>query len=111
MFIVLAIGGFIRATQFTTSNTLSFVDLDQKAVNAASTLSAVVLQLSISMGITVGSLALQLMRMGGSGRIRPDQFTLPFAIVGAISMLSALVYVRLPRGLASDVAGRRRSRR
>ena len=111
MFIVLAVGGFIRATQFTTSNTLSFVDLDHKAVNAASTLSAVVLQLSISMGITVGGLALQLMRIGGSDRIRPEQFTLPFAIVGAISMLSVLVYARLPRGLASDVAGRGRSRR
>ena len=111
MFALLALGGFVRATQFTSSNTLSFVELEQGQIGSASTLSAVVLQLSISMGITVGSLALQLVRWNAGGApITPADFTVPFAIVGVISALSVLVYVRLPRGVGSDVTGHRAAR-
>ena len=109
MFLALAAGGFIRATQFTSSNALSFVEVDQKRVTAASTLQAVVLQLSISLGITVGSLALQLTRIGG-GAIRPEQFTLPFVVVGLLSLLATPIYLSLGRDVGADMTGHRRPR-
>ncbi len=108
MFGLLALGGFFRATQFTSSNALSFVELEQTSVTAASTLSAVVLQLSISLGITVGSLALQLARVGSGGHISAAQFTLPFCVVGAMSMLAVPIYVGLNRDVGSDITGHRR---
>ncbi len=95
MFLALAAGGFVRATQFTSSNALSFVEVDQRRITAASTLSAVVLQLAIAMGITVGGLTLQLARMGHAGAITPDQFVLPFAVVGLMSLLATPVYLAL----------------
>ncbi len=110
MFAALAVGGFVRATQFTSSNALSFVDLDQRQVTAASTLSAVVLQLSVGLGITVGSLGLQLVRSGAGDRITPEQFTLPFCIVGVLSILSVPIYLGLPKGVGADAAGQRRGR-
>ena len=110
MFIALAAGGFARATQFTASNALSFVEVDQKTVTSASTLSAVMLQLSISTGITVGSLALQLVRIGAGPVLKPEQFTLPFCVVGVLSAAAALIYARLPRDVGSDMTGHRRAR-
>ncbi len=111
MFAALAIGGFVRATLFTASNALSFVEVEQRQVTPASTLTAVTLQLSIALGITVGSLALQAVRLGGDAALTPGQFTLPFCIVGVISTLAALVYVRLPRDVGADMTGHRISRR
>ncbi len=109
MFGLLAVGGFVRATQFTASNALAFAELNQSQVTAASTMQAVVLQLSISMGITTGSLALQLVRVGsGSHGLTASDFTLPFCFVGALSLLAAPVYARLPREVGADMAGRRR---
>ncbi len=107
---VLALGGFMRATQFTASNALSFVDLNQREVTPASTLSAVVLQLSISLGITVGGLVLQLARIGSGGHIAPGQFTLPFMVVGGLSILAAPFYLRLPKDVGQDITGHGRRR-
>ena len=109
MFAVLALGGFVRATQFTASNALAFAELDQKQVTTASTLQAVIMQLSISLGITVGSLALQLVRLGSGGQaLTPSQFTLPFCFVGVLSLLAAPVYARLAHDTGADMTGHRR---
>ncbi len=107
MFIALALGGFVRATQFTASNALSFVEVDQKSVTAASTLSVVILQLSISLGITLGSLALQLVRTGGGDHITPEQFVLPFSLVGFFSLMAVPIFLRLPKDIGSDMTGHR----
>jgi MFS family permease len=109
MFGLLAVGGFVRATQFTASNALAFAELDQSQVTAASTLQAVILQLSISMGITVGSLALQLVRVNsGGGQLTPSQFTLPFCFLGLLSFLAVPIYARLARDTGADMTGHRR---
>ena len=108
MFGLLAVGGFVRATQFTASNAVAFVEVGQKEVTAASTLQAVILQLSISTGITVGSLALQLVRLNGGGALTPSQFTLPFCFVGLLSLLAAPVYASLRKDIGSDMTGHRR---
>ena len=108
MFLALAAGGFVRATQFTASNALSFAEIDQKLITAASTLQAVVMQLSISMGITVGSLVLALVRSGAGGRLTPEQFTLPFCLVGLMSLLATPIYLGLHKEVGADMAGRRR---
>ena len=109
MFGLLAAGGFVRATQFTTSNALAFAELDQRQVTAASTLQSVIQQLSISMGITAGSLALQLVRVSSGGRaLLPADFTGPFVFIGVLSALALPVYARLPREVGADMAGRRR---
>ncbi|HEY5409491.1 MAG TPA: DHA2 family efflux MFS transporter permease subunit [Caulobacteraceae bacterium] len=108
MFAILAVGGFVRATQFTASNSLSFAEVDQQGVTAASTLQAVILQLSISMGITVGSLALQLARLNAGPQLTASQFTLPFCFVGLLSLLAVPVYARLHRDIGADMTGHRR---
>ena len=93
----------------TASNAVAFVEVGQEGVTASSTLQVVILQLSISAGITVGSLALQLVRMSSGGALTPDQFTLPFCFVGVLSLLAAPVYASLHHHIGSDMTGHRRA--
>ncbi len=61
------------------------------------------------MGITVGSLALQLVRISSGGQaITPSQFTLPFCFLGVLSLMAAPVYARLARDTGADMTGHRR---
>ena len=110
MFVVLGVGGFVRATQFTTSNALSYAEIDQTRVTAASTLQAVIQQLGIAAGITFGGLALHFTQSGHGGQLTPDQFTLPFCLVGVLSLLAVPAYLGLHKDVGADMAGRRRGR-
>ena len=109
MFAVLGAGGFVRATQFTTCNALSYAEIDQKRVTAVSTLQSVIQQLGIAAGITFGGLALHFTQ-GAGGRLTPAQFTLPFCLVGVLSLLAVPAYLGLHKEVGADMAGRRRGR-
>jgi EmrB/QacA subfamily drug resistance transporter len=108
MFVVLGAGGFVRATQFTTSNALSFAEVGQGEVTQVSTLTAVIQQLGIAAGITFGGLALHLAQLGKSGALSPAQFTLPFCLVGVLSLLAVPAYLGLHREVGADMTGRGR---
>ena len=108
MFLLLGLGGFVRATQFTTCNALSYAEIDQSRVTAASTLQSVIQQLGIAAGITFGGLALHLAQ-GSGGPLTPDHFILPFCLVGLLSLLAVPVYLGLHREVGADMAGRRRA--
>jgi EmrB/QacA subfamily drug resistance transporter len=110
MFVVLGAGGFVRATQFTAANALSYAEIDQKAVTAASTLQAVVLQLGIALGITFGGLSLHLMQMFNGPQLTPDQFSLPFAFIGFLSLMAVPVYLGLHREVGAEMSGHGRGR-
>ncbi len=105
MFLILALGGFFRATQFTAANALSYAEIDQKAVTAASTLQAVVLQLGIALGITFGGLSLHVVQLWAGPALRPELFTLPFCLIGLMSALAALVYLQLDKTVGQDMTG------
>ncbi len=106
MFIVLVLGvsGFVRSTHFTAANALAYADVDRGHVSQASTLSTVVQQVTMSLGVSLGGLALHLAR--GSGALTPDRFTLPFLVVGAMSLLAALSYLPLKADAGAGIGGR-----
>jgi EmrB/QacA subfamily drug resistance transporter len=105
MFLVLAAGGFFRATQFTATNALSYAEIDQPSVTAASTLQAVVLQLGIALGITFGGLSLHMVQLKAGPVLTPEQFVLPFCFIGLLSALAALTYTRLDKHIGQEMSG------
>ncbi len=102
--LLLGVSGFLRSAHFTAANALAYGGVARRDVSQASTLSTVIQQVSLSLGVSVGGLALHLAR--GSGALTPDQFTIPFLVIGALSLLAAPVYMRLPRDAGSDIGGR-----
>jgi EmrB/QacA subfamily drug resistance transporter len=104
----LALAGFARSMHFTSANTLAYADVAKAQVSQASTLSTVVQQVGMSLGVSFGALVLSLAR-GETASLTPDRFTVPFLVVGAITLLAAPIYWRLPADAGAAIGGARRA--
>ena len=60
MMAVLVIGGFFRSLEFTSINTIAYAEIDKRRMSRATSLVSVAQQLSMSTGIAVGALAVEL---------------------------------------------------
>ena len=57
---VLIVGGFFRSLEFTSLNTIAYADVDNRRMSRATSLVAVAQQVSISVGVAIGALAVDL---------------------------------------------------
>jgi len=110
MIVVLFIGGFFRSLEFTCINAISYAEIDQSKMSAATSLQSVLQQFSLSMGVTVGASILQLaLALGGSSTLRASDFWPAFLVIGAISFLATFSFARLPEYAGEELAGRKRT--
>jgi EmrB/QacA subfamily drug resistance transporter len=107
--VLLLAGGFFRSLQFTAINALTFADLESQRMSRATSLSATVQQVSLSMGVAVGAGLLHAsvaLRDGGDGTPVAGDFWPAFAGIGVITAASALIFARLAPDAGAEVAGR-----
>ena len=105
MVAALAVGGFFRSLHFTSANALTYADMPKERISQASTLSTVVQQVGISLGVSLGGLLLNLAR--GHGALTPQSFVLPFIVVGLAALTAVPIYWKLDRNAGSEIGGRR----
>jgi EmrB/QacA subfamily drug resistance transporter len=104
---VLVIGGFFRSLEFTCINTISYADVDHRNMSKATSLVSVAQQLSVSTGVAVGALAVELATTySGTGHITAADFPPAFLFVGMLSMSSALFFMRLHPDAGAELANR-----
>jgi EmrB/QacA subfamily drug resistance transporter len=103
---LLLVAGFFRSSQFISANTIAYADVPDRSVAAASTLSAVTLQVGLALGISFGGLMLHLAR-GGDGALTPDRFILPHIAIGAVTLMALPFYLGLDRDAGSNLSGHR----
>jgi EmrB/QacA subfamily drug resistance transporter len=104
---VLATGGFFRSLQFTSLNGLAYADIEQDRMSRASTTSSMAQQLVQSVGIGLAAMLLHfLSQWRGEARLTWEAVTPAFAVIGAITFVSILWYVRLPPDAGSEMHGR-----
>ena len=78
-------------------------------MSRATSFASVAQQLSISTGVAVGALVLEIERMGRPGaHVLAEDFPLTFLIVAAIAASSALIFMRLPRGAGASLSAKAR---
>ncbi len=106
IFAVLALGGLSRSLQFTSMATLSFADVPQEKLAAATAMSGTIQQFSVALGVVLGSLSLEA-GMWISGQATPQlaEFQLGFLIAGAMMLVSFLGVMRLPPDAGARVSG------
>ena len=99
--------GLCRSMQYTTVNTLSFVDVPQPLMSSASTLSSMFTQLAQGGGIAAGALLLH-----GVGAVRgtgatPDvwDFHIAFVLAAGIALTATLSLLSLSRTAGAEVSG------
>jgi EmrB/QacA subfamily drug resistance transporter len=94
---VLTLGGFLRSLEFTSLNTIAYADVDHRFISRATSLIAVGQQLSISVGVAVGALAVDVtLGLRGHDTITAADFQPAWLTIAAISALSCLVFWRMP---------------
>lgn len=104
---ILLIGGFFRSLQFTASNTIAYADVDTRRMSRATAMASVGQQLSLATGVAVGAFIVEMtLKWNGGTAITASDFVPAFIVVGAISALSTLVFLRLPSNAGAVLSGR-----
>jgi EmrB/QacA subfamily drug resistance transporter len=105
--VILLAGGFFRALAFTAVNTIAYADIEPRRMSRATALVSVGQQLSISTGVAVGALMVELsLHLRGSGEITVADFAPAFLVVAVVSASSALVFWPLPQDAGAEMSGR-----
>ncbi len=104
--LILFTSGMTRSMHLTVLNTLGFADIPQHKIRDANTLSAVVMQMTRGLGITVGALALTvatLLLAGSADEPVLIDFQLTMGMMAIIALLSIVDSMTLPRQAGSSI--------
>jgi len=104
--------GYLQSLQFTAMNAMSFADVVEDRMSQAASFSSTIIQLSLSMGVGIAAQLLHAaMAWRGRSAMSADDFWVAFLSFGAITMVSATLFLGLTRDAGSGVSGHRGARR
>ena len=105
---ILLVGGCVRSLQFTCVNAIAYADLDKREMSSATSLASVAQQLSLSLGVSIGALALETAAaQHGRTTIEAGDFSPAFLTVALISCASLFAFLRLKPDAGAEVSGQR----
>jgi EmrB/QacA subfamily drug resistance transporter len=108
MFFILVVGGFFRSLEFTAVNTLAYADVPSQRMSTATSMVSVLQQISISCGVAVGALLVEVTnRFNDSSVLTVDDFRPAFLIVGGISACSVFIFMTLDKDAGAEMANRK----
>lgn len=103
---VLFITGFFRSLQFTAFNVIAYGDVPRPRMSAATTLYTTIQQVSLTLGVVVGAMALEISTWLG-GRAAPVRLDYAAAFLGVtiIALFSVPLCARLSRNAGEALSG------
>jgi EmrB/QacA subfamily drug resistance transporter len=108
MIAILLSGGFFRSLQFTSINTIAYAEIDPPRMSRATALTAAAQQLSLSTGVAVGALVVEItLRLKGSPTMGAADFPPAFLAISLLAASAALIFVRLPTDAGEELSGRK----
>ena len=105
--------GMAMSTQFTAMNTITLADLTDDNASSGNSLLSMVMQLSMSIGVTIAGLLLGLygqQHMSLDAASTHQVFLYTYLSMAAIIALPALIFSRVPDDVGSNTVLRRRNR-
>ncbi len=109
IYAILLVAGLSRSMEFTALNTLSFADVSPAQRSSASTLSSMLQQVSMLLGVAVAAAVLNI---STALRAAPEpalaDFRWAFAAIGLIGIISSLRFFALPADAGAEVSKHRR---
>ena len=102
--VALAVLGFARAAHFVAASPMTFAEVAPEEVSRASTLSTVIQQLGLSMGISIAGLALAWARPA-DGVLTTSSFAPAFLALAAGALLTIPAYARLHPQVGEHMRG------
>jgi EmrB/QacA subfamily drug resistance transporter len=108
MILILLSGGFFRSLQFTSINTIAYAEIDPPRMSRATAMVAAAQQLSLSTGVAVGALAVEItLRLKHSTTMGVNDFPPAFLFVSLLAASAALIFYRLSPNAGAELSGRR----
>jgi EmrB/QacA subfamily drug resistance transporter len=108
MIAILLSGGFFRSLQFTAINTIAYAEIEPAKMSRATAMVAAAQQLSLSTGVAVGALVVELtLRLKQSTTMGINDFPPAFLFVGMLSASAVFIFMRLPPDAGAELAGRK----
>jgi EmrB/QacA subfamily drug resistance transporter len=108
MIAILLSGGFFRSLQFTSINTIAYAEIEPAKMSRATAMVAAAQQLSLSTGVAVGALVVELtLRLKNSAAMGINDFPPAFLAVGLLSASAAFIFWRLPSDAGAELSGRK----
>ncbi len=103
---VLLVSGFFRSLQFTATNGLAFADIETQRMSRATTLNAAIQQAAASSGVALGAAGVDFSRfLAGREQIVASDFGVAFTGMALVSLLSVLIFRRMPANAAEGISG------
>ncbi len=96
--------GLVRATQFMTSNTLSYADLPGDKLSRATSLGGVLQQLTVSFGVSLGATVLGVLTQDDH-ILTPGRFHQAFLLMAVVPLLALPGFMRLRPEDGRQVSG------
>jgi len=112
--VVLFLQGMINSMRFSSMNTLTLKDLPDELASSGNSLLSMVMQLSMSVGVSVAGLLLGLFgqhHLAADSGMAHQVFIYTWLCMAAIIALPALVFARVPNDASKNVVLARRKRR
>jgi EmrB/QacA subfamily drug resistance transporter len=101
-------GGVVRSLTFTGVNALSFGDIDEADMSQATAINAVMQQLTQAFGIAIAGAVLEIASHTHGGPVQLSDFHISFWVVGLISGLATIPFLRLAPDAGAQVSGHAR---
>ena len=96
MLVILGAGGLSRSLQFTAVNAIAYAEVSGPRLSSATSFTAVLQQLSGSIGITIAAMSLEATgAWRGTSATDIGNFPVVFAVIALLSLSSSLIFARL----------------
>jgi hypothetical protein len=105
---VLIVSGFFRSLEFTSLNTIAYAEIDHRYMSRATSLVAVAQQVSISVGVAIGALAVELTlwARGHASITGAADFQPAFIAIALIAASAFFVFLQMPEDAGAELAQR-----
>ncbi|MCA1408856.1 DHA2 family efflux MFS transporter permease subunit [Ensifer sp. IC3342] len=107
MISILLIAGFARSFFFTSINVLAFADFDDADVSKAVSMSAVLQQIGLALGIALAAGILEIETSISGAPLSLDDFHIAFMLIAVANLLAAIPFLTMAENAGASVFGRR----
>ncbi|WP_242220838.1 DHA2 family efflux MFS transporter permease subunit [Shinella zoogloeoides] len=104
---VLLVAGFVRSFFFTSVNALSFADIADADASKATSMSAVLQQMSLAMGVAVAGAILEIETLLSGTHLELRDFQTAFMIISALTLTAAIPFLAMAKNTGATVSGHR----
>ncbi|MBD9371162.1 DHA2 family efflux MFS transporter permease subunit [Rhizobium sp. ARZ01] len=107
MSFVLLLAGFARSFFFTSVNALTFADISDRDVSKATSMSAVLQQMSLALGVAIAGMILEVETMLTGTQLELRDFHIAFMIISALTLIAVIPFITMAKNAGASVSGHR----